>query len=329
MDWDKIDWSILDRLRDGFLSGTAASGPYWQSAKDLDHYDATFGERIGWKWDAVLGELKRRGWVPPAGTLLDWGCGSGIASRRVVAAFGVDRFPTIDLWDHSPQAREYARGRITTRWPETAARIWNPDTVPSTVVISHVLTEMNDPALKELLALVRKARAVIWIEPGTHAVGRRMGTIRDSLLDEFSVFAPCTHRRTCPQLDPGRERDWCHFFALPPSGIYADSQWVRFGQRAGIDLRSLPYSYLVLEKTPVLTSPPDLPEGAGRIIGRTDGNKVGTTWLECNAGGFDDVSLPKRVDSALVKKLEKKPGLPLVVTTKEEGRVIGVREVYP
>jgi hypothetical protein len=29
MIWADLDWTLLDRLRDGFLNGTAADGPYW------------------------------------------------------------------------------------------------------------------------------------------------------------------------------------------------------------------------------------------------------------------------------------------------------------
>ena len=61
MNWTALDWKTLDRLREGFLSGSAAKGPYWKSRDDLAHYDATYAERIGWKWDAVLAELRARG----------------------------------------------------------------------------------------------------------------------------------------------------------------------------------------------------------------------------------------------------------------------------
>src|ERR1035438_7840636 len=35
---------------------------------------------------------------------------------------------------------------------------------------------------------------------------------------------------------------------LPPPAIFADSSWVKFGKRAGIDLRSLPYSFIALDR---------------------------------------------------------------------------------
>ena len=85
MTWTDLDWPALDRLRSGFLSGTAAAGPYWQSGSDLASYDFTYGARIGWKWDAVLTELRLREWRPAARTVLDWGCGDQRASLVEVA----------------------------------------------------------------------------------------------------------------------------------------------------------------------------------------------------------------------------------------------------
>ena len=55
--WPASDLAILRRLRGRFLAADPIAGDYWESAKDLALYDATFGERIGWKWDAVLREL--------------------------------------------------------------------------------------------------------------------------------------------------------------------------------------------------------------------------------------------------------------------------------
>ena len=91
MTWTELDWESLDRHRERFLGGKPSDGPYWVSDSDLAGYDLTFGERIGWKWDAVLDELTMRGWSPGRGAVLDWGCGSGIAGRRVVGRFGAGR----------------------------------------------------------------------------------------------------------------------------------------------------------------------------------------------------------------------------------------------
>src|SRR6266545_3610132 len=106
MTWADLDWAALDRLRERFLQGPGTTGPYWDSAEDLANYDLTYGERIGWKWDHVLRELRLRSWQPSAGdrrkiSVLDWGCGSGIAGRRVISFFGLEAFASLTVWDHS------------------------------------------------------------------------------------------------------------------------------------------------------------------------------------------------------------------------------------
>src|SRR5688572_5664317 len=110
MTWEELDWLALDRLRDGFLSGDAGKGAYWKSESDLASYDFTFGERIGWKWDHVLRELRLRAWRPTSRNVFDWGCGSGIAARRVIEFFDATKFDTLTVWDHSPAACDYAAG---------------------------------------------------------------------------------------------------------------------------------------------------------------------------------------------------------------------------
>ncbi|HEY9250807.1 MAG TPA: small ribosomal subunit Rsm22 family protein, partial [Rariglobus sp.] len=193
MNWEQLDWTALDRLREGFLNGGAADGPYWRSASDLANYDLTYGERIGWKWDAVLRELAARSWRPPASarTLLDWGCGSGIAGRRVAAAFGPENFDGLRVGDHSPLAREFAARRAREAFPSLAVTEADDAGGPvGLLVISHVLNELPPGALQALLDLVARADAVLWVEPGTHAVSRRLVELRHTLTPAFDVIAP-------------------------------------------------------------------------------------------------------------------------------------------
>src|ERR1043165_9386478 len=117
MTWEELDWTALDRLRAGFLEAGAKTPPYWQSASDLASYDFTYGERIGWKWDQVLRELRLRGWKPSARTVFDWGCGSGIAARRGISFFGAENFDGLTLWDHSPLAVDFAGDAARREFP--------------------------------------------------------------------------------------------------------------------------------------------------------------------------------------------------------------------
>ncbi len=322
MTWTDLDWPALDRLRESFLSGAAGKGPYWQSEAELASYDLTYGERIGWKWDHVLRELKLRGWKPAGRTVLDWGCGSGVAGRRVIAAFGRERFDSLLLWDHSPLATEFAATAAGRVFPKLDISAVTPGYLAGTdpiglLLVSHVLTELSSESLAALRALVDRAEAVIWVEPGTHATGRALAGLRDELRHRFAVVAPCTHQQGCPLLAPGRERDWCHHFAPPPSEIFATSDWVKFGQRAGIDLRSLPYSFFVLDRSPAVQ--PE--EGLSRIIGRPEHFKPYARFLNCDATGAADLTLPRRNHTELYKELERTKA-PLVYRWQREGDTV-------
>lgn len=320
MELATLDWEALDRLRATFLSEARAAGPYWHTATDLANYDATYGERIGWKWDAVLAELRLRRWVPPAqATVLDWGCGSGVAGRRVAAALGAAR---LLLHDHAPLAVEFAAHRARALLPglevapadARALRAASCDVL----VVSHVLNELDDAGRAALTDLLGRARVVLWVEPGTHEVSRALGAWRASALAAgFGVVAPCTHAGPCGVRAPGAERHWCHGFASPPAAIFADADWVRFGQRAGIDLRSLPYAFLALDRA----AGPDGPNAGSRIIGQPRIYKGYAKVLSCDATGVADLTLQQRSDKVLFKQLKRADG-PLLFRWTREGAAI-------
>ncbi|MFA6288241.1 MAG: small ribosomal subunit Rsm22 family protein [Opitutaceae bacterium] len=337
MNCEQLDWVILDRLRAGFLGGAAAQGPYWQSSADLANYDATYAERIGWKWDAVLHELTRRHWRPRTRTILDWGCGSGVAGRRVLAAFGAENFDALHVWDHSPLARDFAVERARSEFPSltvaASASEPTPSALPSyTLVVSHVLNELPPEALAQLLSLVARAEAVLWVEPGNHVVSHQLIGIRETLTSSFHIVAPCPHQGACGLLASGNERHWCHFFAEPPPGVQNDSNWVRFGHRAGVDLRSQAYAYLVLEKKspPVAASAsePTPTSAASRILGRAEHFKGFARILSCQAASVSSMELQKRADADLFKALKKDSSYPLYRWTRDErGRITAAERV--
>ena len=323
MTWEDLDWTALDRLRERFLRGPAGGGDYWETTGDLASYDHTYGERIGWKWDHVLRELRQRGWQPRSRAVLDWGCGSGIAGRRLIAFFGPENFDTLTVADQSPLAAGFAEDAARAAFPslrvaQATAGLLAGDTPIGLLVISHVINELPAEALASLLRLIARSDAVIWVEPGTHEVSRQLGRIRDDLRAGFRVIAPCTHELGCPMFAEGNERHWCHFFAPPPSEIFADSNWVKFGQRAGIDLRSLPYCFVAADRAPSAIGGD---AGLSRVIGRVEHFKPYARWLNCDATGLNELELPKRADPALLKQLERTKA-PLVYRWIRDGRKV-------
>lgn len=325
MDFESLDWTVLERLRGRFLGGDFAGGPYWQADRDLEQYDQTFGERIGWKWDAVLGELRRRGWVPPAGPLVDWGCGSGVAGRRVMAAWGAGRFTEAWLSDHSPLAVAHARRAWAQRWPEVPVREGCPADGPFTLVISHVWNELGPADREALLGVVRQATAVLWVEPGTHESGRALQALRDTLREEFAVVAPCTHDAPCGLQVPGNERHWCHHFADPPPEVFTTGDWARFAARAGIDLRALPYSFLVLERR-VAGVPPPTPPGTYRVLGRPRVYKGFARITACGPDGVGECTVSRRHCPGFYRALDKDRFSPLQQWSREGDEVRDPRE---
>ena len=305
MTWTELDWDTLERLRKQFLEAKPCDGPYWTSREELASYDVTFGERIGWKWDAVLDELLMRGWAPSGGAVLDWGCGSGTAGRRVLGRFGPEAFSSLVVWDHSPVATAFARDAAARKFSGLAVSEATPGYLGGRdpiglLVVSHVLNELHPSRLDEIRALVARSRAVLWTEPGTRETSRALGSLRDEWSRDFHVVAPCTHGNPCPVFAPANVRHWCHHFAAPPSWIYADSDWVKFGQRAGIDLRSLTYSFMALDRD-------WSPDGAGlsRVIGRPEHFKPYARLLNCDAGGLSELTVMKRDNAALYKELDR------------------------
>ena len=314
LSWETLDWTRLDRLREKFLAREGPGASYWTSRDDLANYDFTYAQRIGWKWDAVLRELRLRGWSPPAGPLVDWGCGSGIAGRRAVEFFGAERFGTLRLFDRSQLAMNFAMERARQEQPGlTVVRGATPGTdtprTGGTVVISHVLNELDAPGRATLQAVLDAADAVLWVEPGTYADSRALIDFRETLRADFGLVAPCTHRRECGMLHAHNAAHWCHHFATPPSGLLADADWVRFGQRAGIDLRSLPYSFLVLERRGLRPAaageaPPTF-AGWSRVIGEPRLYKGFAKVLDCSAEDVREVGVQSRDNPGLFRAIKK------------------------
>lgn len=316
---EPVDWAALERLRSLFLKPGATRALYWRSRTDLASYDATAGQRIGWKWDAVLEELTSRNWTPPEGTLLDYGCGSGIAGRRVLGAFGAESRASLWLHDRSALAMEFARERAAERFPGLEIRCAGAGDLEAAsqiglLLVSHVLGELPGKEQRRLVALARRATAVIWVEPGTHADSHALVRIREELREEFHLVAPCTHRSPCGLLAPGNEAHWCHHFARPPWEIFSDPDWAEYARRMGIDLRSLPYSYLVLDRR----DPGVVEDGWSRVLGAPRAYKGYSRVFSCDACGVRDLRVARRPFPDFVDALGETSG-PRRVRWRTEG----------
>src|SRR5205814_479354 len=143
-------------------------------------------QRIGWKWDYVLEELKHRGWSPPAGELVDWGCGSGIASRAFLDHFGKKSVSALRLWDRSARAVSYATSRAQAEYPELKIVGGSGSLLANNILlISHVLTELKPEQIEALADEATKAQCVLWVEPGTYEASLTLIAVRERLRSQF------------------------------------------------------------------------------------------------------------------------------------------------
>jgi hypothetical protein len=324
MDEKIIDWAALERLRTSFLEGSAGRADYWRSPDDLASYDETFGQRIAWKWDYVLAELVRRGWTPPPGPALDWGCGSGTAGRAVLSHFGPKSVSGLALWDRSTLAMQFAAKKARKTFPGLSVECGPPPlAAPATMLISHVLTELSPTQATDLLAQAARATAVLWVEPGTKVAAGRLVAARERLREAFRLVAPCPHQGPCGMLAPEAAQHWCHHFAASPSEAFMSSSWARFARVAGVDLRSLPLAYLVLDKRPA----PPLPPGTVRIIGRPRILKAYALATSCEPDGIHERRVMKRILPQEFRAMKRGNFAPLQAWQLDGAEVTAARPV--
>ena len=183
-----------------------------------------------------------------------------------------------------------------------------------TLLVCHVLNELDDAGGAALRGVLARAAAVLWVEPGTYHDSRGLIDFREELLaGGFDAVAPCTHRARCGMLHAHNAPHWCHHFAGPPATVLADGQWMSFARRAGIALRAAPYSFLVLERR---APPPDDAGGWTRVIGRPRVYKGHAKVLDCSREDVTDIGLQERDNRELFRGF-KKGRCPTLLRTKD------------
>jgi hypothetical protein len=225
------------------------------------------------------------------------------------------------LWDHSPAATAFAERVIRARHPHVGVRVADPAEIIAdekfVLLVSHVLNELDPAGRAALLDLAHRAAAVLWVEPGTSEDSRALIGVREEMRAAFHCLAPCPHNRVCGLLAPGNERHWCHHFARTPTEAFTESGWSQFSRRLGIDLRSLPYSHLVLDRR----APAARPANLARIIGDPRQSGALMRVLACRASGVNELELEKRAAPALWRTLDKGRHTGSFLFTESAGRI--------
>ncbi len=304
MNINDLNVETLKRLRDAFLSGNAGAENYWRSIEDLENYDQTFAQRIAWKWRHVFSDLRKQNWLPPETPCLDWGCGTGIATREFLREFGAQINSPIRLYDRSASAMDFAEQKLRDDTPNAIIQQLSESDLHrlesiGVLLLSHVLTELE--SLENIIELASKAAAVIWVDAGTYECSRKLIAVRERLRDQFHAVAPCVHNARCGMLNDSNKAHWCHHFAESPAEVFTESAWSKFGSLMGIDLRQLPLSYLVLDRRPNAA----FTENATRVIGRARLYKAHAELLCCNSTGVSEKRLTKRALPQAFRQLKK------------------------
>ncbi len=329
----EADWKRLEALRARFLAGTPGAD-YWEDEDLVRTYDATFGARIRWKWDGVLAEAKRRGF-PGGRVVLDIGCGSGTAGRAYFQAFNAEPGAELILWDRSLLARRTAaalaaeefaaRGGPAPKLVERHAPP-TPNLAPDVVLASHLLGELEPAFLDALMPVLESARAIIWVEPGTPDLARRVVLLRERLLPHFAPVAPCPADTRCPLAHGAREREWCHLFATPAPEAFTSAPWRRFSDALGIDLRALPMTYIAMVRRD--SAPPINSAGRARPLGRPKLEKGRSLLDLCLGTAVVRARLLDRTDRAITKQIHsRRPFHPLLQVKLEGERIAQIRTV--
>ena len=336
------NWSIADvdlrrvaNLRAKFLQPHPQGlRDYWESFELLASYHLTLGERIRWKWQAVLNAIA----VSDSSllemgvrTIVDWGCGTGVASDAVLEKLQNKSLVSLLFFDRSRLAMEFcqrkaaslhsgvhaysavALGEKEVQVSAAAHSGFANDVRPGAVsvqnesallLISHVLTELSPDEFENLLKVVTSARAVIWVEPGTPFCSDRLVTVRRRLLDAgFIAEKPCPHQGECGVLTQKPGGHWCHFYAAPDPGVFQNASWQRAAQELQIDLRALPVSFLFMRRE-IGKTPPDT-TSEELVLGRIKENKGHSLLTVCSIAGLADRNLPHKLHKSKLRELNK------------------------
>lgn len=316
--------SRLRRLREGFLdtlddAGASPAGDYWRDARDVELYDEFFGARIASKWNAVLDEVEARAPLAPAEVVVDFGCGTGVAAASWLERACGASAKRVHLVDRSKIAIKFASARVRGLRPKVDVVLTPPprDKAIDVLLASHVLPELDARGESELLDLAQRSTSVVWIEPADRATSRRLGTLRETLRETHALVAPCTHDAACGALAPGRENDWCHFFARPDGEVFRSRAWRELTEALAIDLRSVPYSFLALVRHAAgaaARSPDDV-----RVLARGRAERGCVKFTACTSAGLRDLRFLERDGRETCKAIADPAGRALVFRMRAEG----------
>lgn len=199
--------SVL-RLSDFYIeqpeAGTPWSERYCQIA--YRHYYLPLNYQ---RCKKVLQRGQELGFFEDLKNFIDWGAGPGTASLAIKEVLGVQvkKQMLFDLNKNTMQMFSDLHQSLgdKTYLDFLDLRTAYPDKKNTCLVFSYSLTEKN-----ELPVGWKDYEALMILEPSTSQDGRKLLSLRQSLIDEgYTIWAPCTHQKSCPLLSLSKN-DWCH-----------------------------------------------------------------------------------------------------------------------
>jgi hypothetical protein len=260
--------------------------PYWKESSNPTHlrlaYFLYFMPCNLFRVAAVWSELTRLGFKWPAQTLkaVEFGAGPatgacGIAAGEKYAPAGLPKSGSWALIEQDKQILELGAGWAETYFNKLGMTDWGikpfhrkidsekgflPPAAPkfNLWLMSYYLNETLSDPVKLASTLIQNWKdhledesIIIIIEPALKLQSRRLLALRREILAErekkkidwLQVLLPCLGHQACGAL--ANPEDWCHeevTWWRPP---YIQ----RIDKMAGLDRKSLPFSYLVLMKS--------------------------------------------------------------------------------
>lgn len=281
---------------------------YWTDYGRLEAYDRTLARRILWKWQAVLTEAHANKVLPDDFVLVDWGCGSGVASEAWLRDETLPKPKEIVLFDRSDLAMSYTAakiGRLPSATSVRKAKTDEPFPADAIVLLSHVINELPREVRENLLRKLSQVAGIIWVEPGTKDASLLLSEAQRSLRPHFASLHPCPHRDACPLGKEPAESNWCHFFAAPPTNIFHSAEWAAFARTHQIDLSTLPLSFLVASRYEKTAETP-----GSLILGSPHLQKGFADVILCTPeGDIKKERLLERKERSFIKRLSKSKDL--------------------
>jgi ribosomal protein RSM22 (predicted rRNA methylase) len=304
--------SKLKKLQELYLSGSPQLQKDYWTHELLEIYASTLGERISWKWQHCLEDLKKQNIHPenlfPKKKFLleDWACGPGTASLKYLENCDHTQNYKVKLVDRSSTACAFAQKKIKECFHIEFTESQNEKDSLHLQLISYVLSELSALSLAQIVEKLKKTDLFIWIDASSIKESHQLSRVRDSLLEEFYFLAPCPHQKECPVLKT--KNDWCHRFAKAPTYVFHDSDWSKISKELKIDLRSLPYHSLYGVKKTLFNNPPEFyPADFNnlRLLGRPRVGKHEAKADFCTPeGAYKTLTFTKRKDPEFYKLLK-------------------------